>query len=407
MATLAGRPSSTYRLRASAPAAQSHWRSDEQWHERPGVAQFIYLSMLVHAIAILLFGAPTGGSREGRAMWGSLDVQLVAPAAPVVIPAPMGSLAPLPLPKLEREFRPPRTIVTPQVVVPQTMERIAPPKLKLEKMIPVPKMDAAPLPAPKIEVAPLPAPKIEALPLPVPKVEVVPMPAAPPIAIPAPIAPIAPRLPTVERTMSEPPKIEAPLAQPIAPPVKAPVAAPAELPRVETTAVPALPAVPTLPTLERAPEIAPKIVAPAPPVPDVATPPKIDTPPKVETPPKTQAPPDAPMSREELFAPRTPPRPAPPVPAPPEKRDGSYDPTKPSVDLDEMRRRASQIAREGVGQRALLPFPMPAPPPRKTKTEEALEKARKPDCRTAYKDMGLLAAVPLIANEFGEGSCRW
>jgi hypothetical protein len=65
------------------------------------------------------------------------------------------------------------------------------------------------------------------------------------------------------------------------------------------------------------------------------------------------------------------------------------------------------MAREGVGQRALLPFPMPAPAERKTKTEEALDKARKPDCRTAYKDMGLLAAVPLIANEFGEGTCRW
>ena len=35
------------------------------------------------------------------------------------------------------------------------------------------------------------------------------------------------------------------------------------------------------------------------------------------------------------------------------------------------------------------------------------EKARKPDCRTAYKDMGLLAVVPLVANEFGEGNCRW
>ena len=43
----------------------------------------------------------------------------------------------------------------------------------------------------------------------------------------------------------------------------------------------------------------------------------------------------------------------------------------------------------------------------KSKMEEAIEKARKPDCRTAYKDMGLLAAVPLIANEFGEGTCRW
>ena len=42
-----------------------------------GVAQFIYLSILLHAIAILLFGAPPGGSREGRAMWSSIDVRLV------------------------------------------------------------------------------------------------------------------------------------------------------------------------------------------------------------------------------------------------------------------------------------------------------------------------------------------
>ena len=50
----------------------------EPWPERPGVAQFLYLSALLHAIAILLFGAPPGGSPEGRAIWGSIDAQLVA-----------------------------------------------------------------------------------------------------------------------------------------------------------------------------------------------------------------------------------------------------------------------------------------------------------------------------------------
>jgi len=369
MATLAGRATSTYRLPASIPAAQRHWPREQEWHERPGVAQFIYLSMLLHAIAILLFGAPPGGSREGRAMWGSLDVRLVAPAAPVDIPAPIAAIPAAPMPKLEREFRP-RNIVTPQVVMPSKIERIAPPQLKLDKL----------LPAPKIEVIPLPAP-------------------APPIAVPAPISPIVPRLPSVERTMVEPPKIVAPLAQPVVPVVKERAPPPVEAPRIETPLVPAVPAAPALPALERAPELAPKVAAP--PAPEPAAPPKIEKPPAT--------PPDAPMSREELFAPKAPARPAPPVPAPPERRanEGDYDPTKPAVNLDEMRRRASQLAREGAGQRALLPFPMPAPPPRKTKTEEALEKARKPDCRTAYKDMGLLAAVPLIANEFGEGTCRW
>ena len=380
MATLAGRPTSTYRLRFTAPAALSHWRRDEQWHERPAVAQFIYLSLLLHAIAILLFGAPPGGSPEGRAMWGSLDVRLVAPAAPIAIPAPMAPIEPAPLLKVERAFRPARPFVTPQVVVPPRIERVAPPKLKLDPLLPTPKIEAVPLPAPP--------PKIEAVPPPV---------AAPPIVVPAPIAPIVPNLPNVERAMADTPKIEAPIARPVAPPPKERVA-PAELPRVETPLVPALPAAPSLPAVERTPELAPKVIAPAPPAPEPVAP-------KAEKP--ASPPPDAPMSREELFAPRAPARPAPAPPPESRTTDSDYDPTKPAIDLDAARKRASQMAREGSGQRALLPFPMPAPPPRKSKTEEALEKARKPECRTAYKDMGLLAVVPLVANEFGEGNCRW
>jgi hypothetical protein len=50
---------------------------------------------------------------------------------------------------------------------------------------------------------------------------------------------------------------------------------------------------------------------------------------------------------------------------------------------------------------------MPPVPPKKSKMEQAIEKARKPDCRDAYKDLGLAAVVPLVANEFGEGTCRW
>ena len=376
MATLAGRPTSAYRPRVTRKAAAHQLHLGEQWPDRPGVAQFLYLSALLHAIAILLFGAPPGGSREGRAMWGSMDAQLVAPAGPIVVPERMEPIVAMPLLKVERDFRSPRPIVTPQVVVPQKMAPITPPQMKLERM----------LPAPKIETVPLPAPR-------------------PPIAVPAPIAPIAPELPKVERTMAEPPKIVAPLLQPVAPPVKE-LAPPVEVPRIETPLMPAISPTPALPAIERAPEIAPKVVAPPPaPVPEAAAP-KAEAPP---TTPKVEAPPAAPASREELFAPRVPARPAPPLPAPPQPRanDGAYDPTRPSIDPEEMRRRASQMAREGVGQRALLPFPMPAPPERKSKTEEALEKARKPDCRTAYKDLGLLAAVPLIANEFGEGTCRW
>ena len=77
------------------------------------------------------------------------------------------------------------------------------------------------------------------------------------------------------------------------------------------------------------------------------------------------------------------------------------------IDLEAAKARAREIAREGTGNRALLPFPMPPAPERKTKEQIAIEKAWKPDCKDAYTGLGLLAVVPLIANEFGEGSCRW
>jgi hypothetical protein len=86
---------------------------------------------------------------------------------------------------------------------------------------------------------------------------------------------------------------------------------------------------------------------------------------------------------------------------------GSYDPTAPALDPDALRKRAGQLAREGSGQRALLPFAMPPVPAKKSQMESAIENARKPDCKTAYQGLGLAAVVPLIANEFGEGNCRW
>jgi hypothetical protein len=389
MATIAGRPTSSYRLRAPTPAGGKRWRHAEQWLERPALVQFVYLSMLLHAIAILLFGAPAGGIREGRAMWGSLNVVLQGPARDVAIPPRMEPLPalPLPLPRLERELTrapaPPRPVPAPAqkrtappvdvpIIVPPALQRISPPPLRLDKA----------LPTPRIEVLPLPA-------------------EAPPVIVPAPLQPIVPDLPRVERAIAETPKITAPLAQPVAPPVKEPaIAPPAQVAPIETPTLPSLPAAPSLPSIERAPVIAapPKETTPEPPAP-----PKVERAPE---PPKVERP--APAREEATPRPSAFRAPS-PAPAPVESRrdDPNYDPTRPAIDLDEARRRAAQMAREGTGQRALLPFPMPAPPQRKTKTEEALDKARKPDCRTAYKELGLAAVVPLIANEFGEGSCRW
>ena len=101
----------------------------------------------------------------------------------------------------------------------------------------------------------------------------------------------------------------------------------------------------------------------------------------------------------------------PPSPESPFKRSdepaSTLNPTRPALDPEALRKRAGELAREGTGQRALLPFPMPPIAAPKSKLESAIENARKPDCRDAYKALGLAAVVPLIANEFGEGSCRW
>jgi hypothetical protein len=78
----------------------------------------------------------------------------------------------------------------------------------------------------------------------------------------------------------------------------------------------------------------------------------------------------------------------------------------PALDLDAARKRAREIASEATGTRGILPA-LPPPPERKSKESIALEKAIKPDCRTAYAGMGLLAVPALVASTIGDGGCRW
>jgi hypothetical protein len=156
---------------------------------------------------------------------------------------------------------------------------------------------------------------------------------------------------------------------------------------------------PTEPTINTNTQTAPSDFKSAPPPPtmtDRVQPPARDLAPRIEAPVKS-----------DLLAPRVPGPSLPSTPATPGPRSEPYDPTLPSLDVESIRARAGQMTREGTGNRAVLPFPMPPQPARKSKEEIALEKARKPDCRTAYKDLGLLAVIPLVANEFGEGSCKW
>ncbi|MBK6981357.1 MAG: hypothetical protein IPH30_07570 [Betaproteobacteria bacterium] len=109
------------------------------------MTQFVLLSMLLHALFILLFGTPTGGSREGAAMWGRLDVTI---RGPLMEPA-MGL-------KLDRGadarlLRPPEprkeVVEAPPHAAPPPSVRLAPnldaTKLQ-EKPVPLPEPIAAP-----------------------------------------------------------------------------------------------------------------------------------------------------------------------------------------------------------------------------------------------------------------------
>jgi hypothetical protein len=202
-----------------------------------------------------------------------------------------------------------------------------------------------------------------------------------------------------------PPLVTTPIPESIAPP--APVSP------VEAPLVPA-------PALERIAPAKPERIAPAkvetPPAPVTATPPREVPASPSDSPSRERAEPrpvesTPPAGREQ--APRV------PAGSPSErtsdvfrKRDDPAAPsadtgTTPRIDLDAARRRAREMGREGSGQRALLPFLMPPAEEKKSKEALALEKALKPECKDAYKGMGLLAVVPLVANEFGEGNCRW
>ena len=322
--------------------------------------RFVFLSMLLHTLAILMFGAPSGGSREGRAMWGTLQAVLAPlPASPAPRAAPLEA----PKPAAPTVSPAPDAAETP-FTFPPLLDRLPAPDIKLEALpalrVPPPTEVQAP------PAAPIPAPLLQ----------------------PLPSVPESAALPSFERV----PEIRAPAE---APPIPAPLLQP--LPQVqERAALPPLERA-VLPPIEPAPAV--PAAQPAPAAPETRRPPVPET-----TRPAVPDAPSGPTLRDPME--RAPPSPESPF----RRRDepaGTLDPTRPALDPDALRKRAGELAREGTGQRALLPFPMPPIAPPKSKLETAIENARKPDCRDAYKALGLAAVVPLIANEFGEGSCRW
>jgi hypothetical protein len=202
--------------------------------------------------------------------------------------------------------------------------------------------------APAVEVPPAPTPLLERI-----TPTTVERPMLPPVEVPPPEIPLVPT-PSLERV--RPTVIERPMAPAVEIPKQAPVA--------------------PAPAIDRTPA---REVAPVPA-------------PRLESAPRTPA--DGAPERSDVF--RKSPEAPPAAPG-----------AAPRIDMDAARERAREIAREGTGRRAPLAFPMPPLEEKKSKEALALEKALKPDCRTAYKDMGLLAVAPLVMNAIGEGNCRW
>ena len=398
--------------------------------------RFVALSILLHIGIVVIFGTSTySGARREYDFGGAFDVNLRAlldergsgfrqvPGADSASPGTAllpraGSSAP-PSPRREvtkppdaspppaPEFvpapaptEPPAAIVAPPVAPP-----VAEPlkRLNLDAPDEVEKsyVPAVPTPAIEREVAPpiaSPAALVPRdIPPPAPVERIVPPQIeheiAPETEIKPRVVPIAPAA-TPERPATQ--RIEAESAPPIAtPPPRIvppePVARPdlvaPEVPRdVAPAAAPAPRAVPN----EIAPRAAERIA------PDKA--------PTTQPLPRTETAPaelprlrfGAPEPDEDMFKPR------PDVGAP------SAEPgAAPRIDLDEAKKRAARaVVRDGTGSRGLLSV-MPPPAERDTKEARPLDKAVKPDCRTAYANMGLLAAVPLVASAVGDGGCRW
>jgi len=286
-------------------------------------------------------------------------------------------------------------------MAPPAIERLAPPPNPSE-LAPAP--DTASRPSPEIPAAP-----VQRLAVPAVQHELA---APPPLPAPVPAAPLPPAAP-IERLAAPPPP------QSLAPPVEVPpreaVIAPAPIERLEA------------PRLERELAPPPKLVAPSPAVIPPATPAETPAaqvgrtvPPAGARPVPSDAAVPAPDARAvpgERGAPAT-------TVQPPRLRLGSpagsdedmFKPRRdvvpagedgaPRLDMEAARQRAREIASEATSTRGLLPA-LPPPPERQSKESHALEKAVKPDCRTAYAGMGLLAVPVLVASTIGDAGCRW
>jgi hypothetical protein len=178
-----------------------------------------------------------------------------------------------------------------------------------------------------------------------------------------------------------------PAAAPTLPPAPATATPPA--PAATSPTAPAAPAAtaPTAPASSAAPSTAPaQRAAPAPVGRETGTP---------AAPLVPGQRPGTPDGRDDIFRPRDATPGAAPAEAP-----------RPRLDLDQIRQRAREIATERTGSPGILSV-VPIPPDRRSRLAEEIEKAVKPDCRTAYANLGLLAVPALVAGAVADAGCRW
>ena len=422
--------------------------------EPPTFLQFVLLSMLLHVLVVVLFGnAPGVGAPRGEGWWGPLDVtlrRLTQPATPPGIGpfgergAPAARRVPTPATKAPAPEKPEATLEREILIQPSPIERIAPPAIERELLPPlsVPLSAERLRPAAPLEkiapagVAPAMAPPVELRPRERPIVPSTPIerlspqqperPMAPPVSLPPRESPQLPN--TRIEQLAPPQQPERPMAPPVSlPPRESPqlpsapverlaplpsereLSPPVVLPPRETPQLPAAPMERIAPHgLERR-EIAPPAVAPiAPASPGVDRGTRPAPAPEPVGPP-AQAPARPEVSPEERlpnlwFAPR------PDESMFKERRDVVIPPTEPGelphIDREGARQRAREIA-SGEGSRRVINLPLPVPPEKKSKEAQAIDKAARPDCRSEYADLGLLAVPALLANAITDTGCKW
>lgn len=387
--------------------------------------------MLLHVLLIVLFGNSSGSLRRSESWWGPLEVNLgpstaepdsgfrLAPgveaaspgfelprpssASPApaespsrALPSPQRPRAPAELlprlnPNAPQEVN--KALVSPEVSPAATIAPIAPPSQQRELVAPaeVPPRAIPLLPATPIEKAIVPSSE----PL-VPPVEL--SPRAVPVAPSAPLEHAAE--PVMERQLAPPlqlpavekPAVTAPLQGLPPAPIESQVLPPVEVPVRELPMSPGAPLEPLAPPrIER--QVAPPLQMPARQVEQPVAPVAPSTP--LVSPvqqPAAQQPGKAGAGEDLLRAPRE-------IAAPPAEA--------PHIDLEAARRKAArEIVDEGAGSRGV--FSVPPPPPVERPTKNAMDKALKPDCRTAYANLGLLAVPALMASAVAtDPGCRW